>query len=80
MGIRIPPKRTVSIYNLMVAPHGKKIFDEAYSVNSSYSAVNLIRAEIAYKMGKLCKVERYAFNAYAKAKTVFVNEQSQKND
>jgi tetratricopeptide (TPR) repeat protein len=68
-----------SIYNLMGEIHkAKKISDEAYSMNSSYATVDLIQAEIAYKMGKLYEAERYAFNAYTKAKTVFVKEQAQK--
>jgi|LQAB01.1.fsa_nt_gi tetratricopeptide (TPR) repeat protein len=70
-----------SICNLMgELRKAKKISDEAYLMNSFYVAVDLIRAEIAYKMGKLYKAERYAFKVYTKAKTVFVKEQAQKND
>ncbi|MDR3256349.1 MAG: hypothetical protein LBT18_01650 [Endomicrobium sp.] len=56
----------------------KTMYDKAYSINSSYAVVDLMQAKIAYKMNRFYEARRYAYNAYVKAKTVFVKNQAQK--
>ncbi len=56
----------------------KKYLDKAYSLNPSYSTIDLMYSEIAYKMGRIYEARRYAHNASLKAKTPFVKEYAQK--
>lgn len=56
----------------------KGFLDKAYAINSSYAAVDLMYAEIAFNSGKLYEARRYAHNAFLKAKTPFVQDHARK--
>jgi tetratricopeptide (TPR) repeat protein len=56
----------------------KKMLDIAYSINSSYAVVDFLQSEIAYKMCRFDEAVKYANNAHAKTKSVFVKNQVQK--
>jgi len=56
----------------------KENLDKAYKLNSSYCAVDLLYAHIAYKKGKIYEARRYAHNAYMKAKSDFTKMMAQK--
>jgi tetratricopeptide (TPR) repeat protein len=56
----------------------KENLGKAYKLNSSYCAIDLLYAQIAYKDGKIYEARRYAHNALMKSKTDFTKTQSQK--
>lgn len=55
-----------------------KMLNKAYAINSSYGAIDFMRAKAAYKIGMIKEAKRYANEAYNKAGTVFVKDQAQK--
>jgi tetratricopeptide (TPR) repeat protein len=52
--------------------------EKAYKINSSYSAVDLMRSHISYKRGRIYEARRHAHNALMKSKSAFTKIQSQK--
>ena len=56
----------------------REFLDKAYKRNSSYAAIDLMYAEMAFNSGRLYEARRYAHNASFKAKTPFMKDQTQK--
>ncbi|MDR1474171.1 MAG: hypothetical protein LBS38_00565 [Endomicrobium sp.] len=55
-----------------------KMLNKAYALNSSYGAIDFMRAKAAYKVGMIKEAKTYANEAYNKARTIFVKDQAQK--
>ncbi|MDR3307113.1 MAG: tetratricopeptide repeat protein [Endomicrobium sp.] len=55
-----------------------KMFNKAYTIDSSYAVVDFMRAKVAYRSGRISEAKAYANEAYNKAKTTFVKDQIQK--
>ena len=83
--IRLDPENFASfVYLAGIYLNAKKLkeakqnLDRAYKLNSSYCAIDLLYAQIAYKEGKIFEARRYAHNALMKAKSDFTKKRTQK--
>jgi tetratricopeptide (TPR) repeat protein len=56
----------------------KHMLDISYKLNPSYSAVDILQAQTAYKLGRVDEAKKYAKRALVKAKTLFLRDQAQK--
>jgi tetratricopeptide (TPR) repeat protein len=56
----------------------KHMLELSYKINPSYSVVDILQAQTAYKLGCIDEAKKYAKCALGKAKTAFLREQAQK--
>jgi tetratricopeptide (TPR) repeat protein len=56
----------------------KHMLELSYKINSSYCITDILQAKVAYKLGHISEAKKYAHNALAKAKTVFLGNQARK--
>lgn len=67
------------VYNLLgensLSMH---MLELAYKMNSSYSTLDILLAELSYKLGHINEAKKYAQRALMKSKTVFFKNQAQR--
>jgi tetratricopeptide (TPR) repeat protein len=55
-----------------------KMFNKAYIIDSSYAAIDFMRAKSAYNVGRVDEAKTYANEAYNKTQNIFIKDQTQK--